>query len=128
MIHGLAQMLRTAACPQVHSMNAVAVLKRRLRKAVDVSGVCRTFQPMDTDDLAFRRRNWPMLINENAVFLIDSILLASRRKALLVYVPRPEIAGNGEKVRIAKEWYELALQTPIVSGSACRFAKIALPA
>ena len=109
-------------------MNAVAALKCCLRKAVDVSGVCRTFQPVDTNDLAFGYRSWPMLIDENAVFLIDPILFASRREALLVYAPRPEITGNGQKVRIAEKWYELALQTPIVTGSACRFAKIALSA
>ena len=128
MIHRLAQMLRTAARPQVHSMNAVTALKCRLRKAVDVPGVCRTFQPVNTNDLAFRHRSRPMFMDENAVFLIDSILFASRRKALLVYAPRPEITGNGQNVRITEKWYELALQTPIVSGSACRFAKIALSA
>ena len=128
MVHGLAQMFRTAARPQVHSMNAIPALKCRLRKTVDISRVGRTFQSVNTNDLAFRRRGRPMLVDKNAVFLIDSILFASRRKALFVNAPRPEIPGDGQKVRITEKWYEVALQIPIVAGLTALLGKVAFAA
>jgi len=109
-------------------MNAIPALKCRLRKTADVSRVCRTLQAVNTNELTFRCLNWPMLIDENAVFLIDSILLASRRKALLIYAPGPEITGKGQEVRITEKWYEVALQIPIVTGSTALLGKVAFAA
>lgn len=56
-----------------------------------------------------------MLINNNGRVLIDLILPPNRRKLPLVYLPRPEVTGNGQQVRIVKKRLKVAPQTLIVA-------------
>jgi hypothetical protein len=77
-------------------MDGESSQKCRLRKALNVPGMSRPFQAVKTDDLALWRGNWPMLVDENAVLPVNSILSSSGGKTLLVHLPRPEVTGNGQ--------------------------------
>ncbi len=107
MVRGFANLLRAAARPKIYSMHTEAALERGLRKALNVSGTGRAFEPMQKNDLPEPRALGLMLDDGNHRRIIDPIPLAHWRESLLTDLPRPKIARDRQKVGITNEWSEV---------------------
>ena len=103
MIERLAKMRRAAAGAHVESMRDKASVECRVRHAADVPRIARPFEAMHQHDFPQRLAEGPLRLHKNlGVFLSPYETIFQRIRRLIV-IARPEIAEDGEDVRIAEK-------------------------
>ncbi len=122
MIHGLAELFGAAARTHIDPVDAKPAEQRFVGKTLDVSRIRRAFQAMQKDNLAARWYSRLMFQRENARVRVDFVSRGSCGKALKVDLPRPEVAGNRQKMRISKEWLKVSPQVRLYGGLLLFFA------
>ena len=85
-------------------MHAETALESRLRKALNIAGICRAFEPMQKDDLSAGYYLRLMLDDRNRSRVIDTISLVCSWKSPPIDLSRPKIARDRQKVWITDKW------------------------
>ena len=106
MVHGLRERLGATASAHVEAMDRVATLEGLLGETGNIARIGGTFESVQKNNLAARGLRQLMFIGDNRGARIDCVFNASSGEAYGIHFARPEIACDGQQMRIAEERVE----------------------
>src|SRR5579885_2853113 len=110
--------LSAAAASKIDPMRRETRLERVVNHASRVAGVARPFESVDQNQL--RARIFGALrMDANLHFGLGLIIDGFDRPARFALRPRPEISGDGRKMRVPEERYEGPQVNIVVLKSRC---------
>src|SRR5256885_2232127 len=97
---------RTTTAAHVIPMHRIASLESGLRQAARVTGLAGALQSVDCNQLALGLSLRPLFVHQHLDIGLSPVKLLLHREAFFIERPRPEIAHEGQEMRIPKQWNE----------------------
>ena len=106
MIERLAQVLRIPAGAHVETVRGIAGVEKIPSHADDVTGIATAFETVQQDDFTARSAFGTLCLHQNLSIVIGTNQAAFHGEAREVIGPGPEIAQDGEDVRVIEKRLE----------------------